>query len=81
MALPSEVVSSDDDDFLTDAVPKTISTYLAQVEGLETKLPPTALQVQTFAGDLDRLASTYGVQAIVMSTITAQAERLILLNG
>ncbi len=77
VALPSDVLGSEAA-FLTDAVPKTISTYLSQVDGLETKLPPTRVQVEPFGGDLDRLAATYGVNAFVLSTVTAHGDTLVL---
>ena len=77
VALPSTLLGSDSA-FLADAIPQTISTYLAQVEGLETKLPPASIDIERFAGDLDRVASTYGVDALVLSTLTAPAEQLVL---
>ena len=61
-----------------DAVPKTISTYLAQIDGLEIKLPPSSIRVERFEGDLDRLATTYGVGALVLSSVTTHADQLIL---
>ncbi|HXV59171.1 MAG TPA: protein kinase, partial [Vicinamibacteria bacterium] len=78
VALPSEVVGSDEDAFLADAIPKTVSTYLSQVVGLETKLPPASADIERFGGDIDRIARTYRVSALVLSTVTAQPERLFL---
>ena len=43
VALPAKVYGADEFHYLTDAIPATLSTHLAQVEGLDTKVPPTSL--------------------------------------
>ncbi len=78
VALPSEVFGAEDDRFLTDAIPRTLSTYLTQVQGLETKLPPTSIEMDKVGGDLDKIAKAYGVSAFVLSTVTASSEKLVL---
>jgi hypothetical protein len=46
VALPSKVVAqASSDQFLTDAIPNTISAHLTQVKGLETKMPPSSVEV------------------------------------
>ncbi len=76
VALPSKVFADEDDAFLTDAIPNTLSTYLNQVEGLETKMPPTNLEMERIGGDLGKVARAYGVGAFVVSTVTARSESL-----
>jgi serine/threonine protein kinase/tetratricopeptide (TPR) repeat protein len=78
VALPSKVVAQASDQFLTDAIPNTISAHLTQVSGLETKMPPSSVEVERVRGDLGKLADAYGVSAFVVSSLTAQADRLVL---
>jgi hypothetical protein len=56
VALPSKVVAQAADQFLTDAIPNTISAHLTQVKGLETKMPPSSVDVGRVRGDLGKLA-------------------------
>jgi|GEM_PF-652206 len=78
LVLPSKVLGSPESAFLSDAIPNTLSTLLAGVEGLETKVPPTAAQVEKVQGDLAKIVRAYGSEKLVLSTITAQGERLVL---
>ena len=78
VALPSKVVAQASDQFLTDAIPKTISAHLTQVTGLETKMPPSSVEVERVRGDLGRLADLYGVNAFVLTSLTADTDRLVL---
>ena len=78
IALPSRVFASEQDRFLTDAIPNTLSTDLAQVGNLETKVPPTSIEMERVGGDLKKIADLYGVSAFVLSSVTAQADRLTL---
>ncbi len=78
VALPSEVFAAPEDQFLTDAIARTLSTYLNQVDGLEVKMPPGSIEVEAVGKDFDRIAAAYGVGAVVVSTVTARAERLAL---
>ncbi len=78
VALPSEVFATPDDAYLTDAVPRTLSTYLNQVEGLETKMPPTSFEVERLGRDLEKIARIYAVSALVVSTVTARSNQFTL---
>jgi serine/threonine protein kinase/tetratricopeptide (TPR) repeat protein len=78
VALPSKVVAQASDQFLADAIPNTISAHLTQVSGLETRVPPTSGEVERVRGDLGKLADAYGVSAFVLSSLTAEADRLVL---
>ena len=66
------------DQFLTDAIPNTISAHLTQVKGLETKMPPSSVEVERVQGDLGKLADVYGVSAFVLTSLTADTDRLVL---
>ena len=50
VALPAKVYGAEEFRYLTDAIPSTLSTHLAQVEGLETKVPPTSLPFERSKG-------------------------------
>jgi TolB-like protein/predicted Ser/Thr protein kinase len=78
VALPSKVVAQASDQFLTDAIPNTISAHLTQVKGLETKMPPSSVEVDRVRGDLVKLADAYGVGAFVLTSLTAAEDRLVL---
>jgi len=73
LALPCKVYGAPEVAFLTDAVPGTISTLLAQVEGLDTKVPPTSFEVEKVKGDLGRLAELYEVSSFIVTSINTTA--------
>jgi len=73
LALPCKVYGAPEVAFLTDAVPGTISTLLAQVEGLDTKVPPTSFEVEKVKGDFGRLAELYEVSSFIVTSINTAA--------
>jgi TolB-like protein len=78
VVLPGRVLGGEADLFLADAVPNTVSTHLAQIEGLETKVPPTNAEFERAGRDLQRIADAYRVGAVVLPTVTVAGDRLIL---
>ncbi|MGH9311748.1 MAG: protein kinase domain-containing protein, partial [Vicinamibacterales bacterium] len=78
VALPSKVLAGTSDQFFTDAIPNTISAHLTQVQGLETRVPPSSVEVARVGGDLAALADVYDVSAFVLSSVTADGNRLVL---
>lgn len=78
VVLPSQVLGSTTDLFLADAIPNTVSTQLAQIEGLETKAPPTNVEFDRIGRDLERIAQVYRVGAVVVPTVKVAGDRLIL---
>ncbi len=78
VALPCKVYGASDVGYLTDAVPSTLSTLLGQVDGLETKMPPSSVEVDRVNGDMNKIADAYNVNAFVVSSITAEADRLTI---
>ncbi len=78
VALPSKVYGSQDVAYLTDAVPSTISTLLGEMDGFDMKVPPTSLEVEKVNGDLKRIAEAYGVSTLLLSSVTAQQDQLII---
>jgi eukaryotic-like serine/threonine-protein kinase len=78
VALPCKVYGSSDVAYLTDAVPSTLSTLLGQIQGLETKMPPSSVEVQQVNGDLNKIADVYHVNAFLISSVTSQGQRLTI---
>jgi len=78
LALPCTVYGAPDVAFLTDAVPGTISTLLAQVEGMDTKVPPTSFEVEKVKGDLTKIAELYQVSSFIVTSITSSPGRFVL---
>jgi tetratricopeptide (TPR) repeat protein len=78
LALPCKVYGAPEVAFLTDAVPGTISTLLAQVEGMDTKVPPTSFEVEKVKGDLAMLAELYQVSSFIVTSITTSPGRFAL---
>lgn len=80
VALPAQVLGAQELGFLTDAIPSTLSTQLGQVEGLETKVPPTSIEFESIHRNLGKIADLYGVKTCVVSTITATDANHFVLN-
>lgn len=78
VALPSRVYGMEESHFLSDAIPDVLSAYLTKMPGLETKVPPTSQEVEKLGNDLSRIGNVYGVNALISSSVTASADRLIL---
>ncbi len=78
LALPAKVLGAPESAFLTDAIPSGLTDQLVLVEGLDTKLPATSFQVDKLQGDVARIAQAYQVEHLVLSTITAQGDTLVL---
>jgi serine/threonine protein kinase/Flp pilus assembly protein TadD len=78
VVLPSQVLGEESDRFLADAIPNTVSTHLAQVEGLETKVPPSNVEFERIGRDLNAIAESYHVNGVVLPTITVVADQLTL---
>jgi TolB-like protein len=78
VALPAKVFGGQESFFLADAIPDTLSTLLATVEGLDTKVPPSQAQVEKVQGDVARVAEAYRAEFLVLTTVTAEGDRLHL---
>ena len=78
VALPTKVLGATEAAYLTDAVPSTLSTILAGVAGIDTKVPPNSVEVERVKGDLAKIAAAYQVENLILTTVTAHAGRLVL---
>ncbi|MFI5167069.1 MAG: protein kinase [Thermoanaerobaculales bacterium] len=75
VALPCKIYGAPEVAYLTDAVPATLSTLLGQVEGVETRVPPTSTEVDKLGSDRGRLADAYRVTTFVVTSLVAEHER------
>jgi len=80
VALPAQVFGAQELGYLTDAIPSTLSTQLGQVQGLETKVPPTSIEFETIRRNLGTVADLYGVTRCIVSSITATDQDHFVLN-
>src|SRR5262249_39045705 len=78
--LPAQVLGAEDLGYLTDAIPSTLSTQLGQIEGLDTKVPPTSLEFEKIHRNLATIADLYGVTSCIVSSITATDEHHFVLS-
>ncbi|MFN7973694.1 MAG: protein kinase [Acidobacteriota bacterium] len=78
VVLPCQVFGNEDARFLTDAVPTTMTTVLAQVDGLEAQFPPTSFQWDPAKGDVTLIARTYRARDCLRCSVTAQGPKLSL---
>jgi len=78
LALPTTVLGGPEAAFLTDAIPGTLTSCLALVKDLDTKLQPSSLQVEKVRFDPAKIAQAYQVENLILTTVTAQGESLVL---
>jgi len=78
VTLPATVHGAEGDAYLADAVPGTLSTYLTEIEGMETKAPPRAAELAREALGPERVAELYGVDALVVPAVTVEAGNFVL---
>ena len=78
VALPTSVRATEADAFLADAIPAALSMHLAKVDGLDTRLPPTAAQAERVGGDVEKVAAAYGATTAIVSTIAVHRRQFVL---
>jgi len=78
LPLPARVHGEAGTEYLADAVPTFLSTSLAGIPGLETKVQPSTFEVEKVQWDLDRIAKAYGARNLLLSAITAKGGRVVL---
>ncbi|MFN7973690.1 MAG: serine/threonine-protein kinase [Acidobacteriota bacterium] len=78
VALPCQIFGGEDARFLTDAIPATLTTALAQVKGLKTQLPPTSVQWDPAKGDLGVIAKLFGARTCLTCAVTSMEGKLVL---
>jgi tetratricopeptide (TPR) repeat protein len=80
VVLPCKVNSAakEADEYLTEAIPGSLSTLLGNVEGLDMKAPITDAEFNKIQGDLDKIAALYDVQRFVQSSVTVESEQMTL---
>ena len=78
LALPARFHGKAQNTYLAEVVPAILSTLLAAIPELETKVPPSTFEVEKAHWDLERIAKAYQVRHMVLSTITAGHDRIRL---
>ena len=78
VVVPTKVFGGEADAFLTDAIPSFLSTRLAQVPDLDTKIPPSSLDMERLKGDIGKVAEAYEVNALILSMVTVHGRKLTL---
>ncbi len=78
VVMPTRLLGEDTAAYLTDAIPNSLSAHLSQVDDLETKVPPSSVDIDKLDGDLEKVALAYGVNAMVLSTLSSQDGRMVL---
>ena len=78
VALPSNVVAAESEAYLADAIPKSFSSYLAQVEALDIRVPVSSIEFDKVGGDLSIVADAYNVDAFFLSNVSVDRDQLLL---
>jgi len=78
VVLPCKVYGAKDADYLTEAIPGSLSTLLGKVEGLETRAPITNSEFESIRGDLGKAAALYQVQRFVQPFVTVESDQMTL---
>lgn len=78
LALPAKVQGPPESAYLAEAIPATLSTLLASVEGLDVKLPPTALEMERVKNDRGKVVELYGATSLVLTMVTVRKDRLMI---
>jgi serine/threonine protein kinase len=78
VVLPCKVYGAKDADYLTEAIPGSLSAVLGNVEGLETKAPITNSEFESIHGDLNKAAALYQVQRFVQPFVTVESDQMTL---
>jgi serine/threonine protein kinase/tetratricopeptide (TPR) repeat protein len=78
VVLPCKVYGAKDADFLTEAIPGSLSASLGNMEGLDTRAPITNSEFESVKGDLVKVAALYQVERFVQPFVTVDADRLTL---
>jgi len=78
VVLPCNVYGDEDSEFLSEAIPDSVSSVLGNVEGLDVRAPITNAELETVKGDLAKVAAIYRVQRFVQPSVTVESSRLVL---
>ena len=76
--LPADVTAGPEHAFLADAIPASMSGYLAAVPHIETKVPPSQTEVARAQHDIRRIAAAYDVANCVLSSVVVRSGEVLL---
>jgi tetratricopeptide (TPR) repeat protein len=78
VVLPCKVYGAKDAEYLTEAIPGSLSTLLGKIEGLDTRAPITNSEFESIKGDLAKVAALYQVQRFVQPFVTVESDQMTL---
>ncbi len=78
VVLPCKVYGAKDAEYLTEAIPGSLSTLLGKIEGLDTRAPITNSEFESIKGDLAKVAALYQVRRFVQPFVTVDADQMTL---
>ena len=78
VVLPCKVYGAKDAEYLSEAIPGSLSTLLVNVEGLEIKAPITNSEFESIRGDLGKAAALYQVQRFIQPFVTTESDQMTL---
>jgi tetratricopeptide (TPR) repeat protein/predicted Ser/Thr protein kinase len=78
VVLPCKVYGAKDADYLTEAIPGSLSTLLGKIEGLDTRAPITNSEFEAVKGDLGKIATLYQVERFVQPFVTVDSDQMTL---
>lgn len=78
VVLPCKVYGAKDSEYLTEAIPGSLSTLLANVEGLDTRAPITNAEFERVQGDLGKVEALYRVRRFVQPFVTVESDQMML---
>ena len=78
VVVPASVAGPAQFQYLTDAIPASLTARLAGEGGLRIKMPPTTSEFAQVGGSLERVQSMYRVSACIVPRATIAGDRLVL---
>jgi tetratricopeptide (TPR) repeat protein len=79
VVVPAKVFGTAEPSYLGDAVARTLTAYLEQLPGLDTRPSPSSFDFEKAGGDYAEAKKAYAVDALVLTAITIDAG-LYMLN-
>jgi tetratricopeptide (TPR) repeat protein len=78
VVVPAAVTGATQFQYLTDAIPTSLTARLAEGGRLRMKMPPTTAEFAQVGGSLERVKDTYGVSACILPSAVVAGGRLTL---
>jgi serine/threonine protein kinase/tetratricopeptide (TPR) repeat protein len=76
VVVPATVMGPSQFQFLSDAIPNSLTTRLTEHGGIAMKVPPTSREFANVSGNLVRVVDSYGVSMCIVPRVTVAGGRL-----